>query len=305
MMPIQHILGPVYLIDSPYHGLHGVLGTYLVKGEESMLIDPGPSAQVPSTITFLSELGINTLRYIGLTHIHLDHSGGSWKMLETFPEAEIFAHPKAVEHLIDPSRLTAAARQYFGETFEKYGEVRSVNPMKIVESKDYQTIDLQGTSLKLIWTPGHASHSQSFWEPENRIVIVGDSAGSYNKKTGNIFPLTPPPFNPDRAIESVDKLIALRPEIICYSHFGYTYDALKKLVFYKEQLELWHKVVETGVKDGLDVNDLWVLLMEEDPILRLAAEDDANRKRMAIPNIAGLIDYAKWKLKDKADKAIT
>ena len=79
---------------------------------------------------------------------------------------------------------------------------------------------------------------------------------------------------------------------------------MKKLVFYKEQLELWHKVVETGVKDGLDVNDLWVLLMEEDPILRLAAEDDANRKRMAIPNIAGLIDYAKWKLKDKADKAI-
>jgi hypothetical protein len=61
--------------------------------------------------------------------------------------------------------------------------------------------------------------------------------------------------------------------------------------------------VETGVKDGLGVNDMWVLLKEEDPILRLAAEDDVNRKRMAIPNIVGLIDYAKWKLKDKAEKS--
>ena len=33
----------VHLIDASYHGKSGVLGTYLVKGERSMVVDPGPT----------------------------------------------------------------------------------------------------------------------------------------------------------------------------------------------------------------------------------------------------------------------
>jgi glyoxylase-like metal-dependent hydrolase (beta-lactamase superfamily II) len=298
----QQILGPVYMIDSPYHGSQGVLGTYVVKCGDSMLIDPGPTSQVPGAIEGLRELGIKQLRYVGLTHIHLDHGGGAWKLIEAHPEADVYVHPKAVEHLVDPSRLVASAKQFFGPAFDKYGEVMGVNPMKIQESKDGEELDLQGATLKVIWTPGHASHGQSYWEPDYRIVILGDSGGSFSKRTGNNFPITPPPFNTDLALKTLDKLIALHPEIVCYSHFGYAYDAEKKLRFYREELQTWNEVIEKGVRERLDRNGIWELLKEQDPILRLSLEEDGSRRRTAMPNIIGLMEYTKWKLKDEAGK---
>ncbi len=302
-MLTQQILGPVYLVDSPYHGAQGVLGTYVVKGGEPILIDPGPTAQVPGALEGLRELNIRQLRYVGLTHIHIDHGGGAWKMIEAHPEADVYAHPKAVEHLVDPSRLAASAKQFFGPAFDKYGEVRGLNPMKIQESRDGEELDLQGATLRVIWTPGHASHGQSFWEPDYRIIILGDCGGSYSGRSGNIFPITPPPFNPERAMESLDGLIALRPEVVCYSHFGYSYDAVKKLTFYRGELSLWAEVVERGVREGMDLNGVWELLKEQDPILRLSAEDDDSRRRAAVPNIVGLMEYVKWKLKEEAAKS--
>jgi glyoxylase-like metal-dependent hydrolase (beta-lactamase superfamily II) len=297
-MLTQQILGPVYLIDSPYHGTQGVLGTYVIKSGQSMLIDPGPTNQVQGAIGGLRELGIRQLRYVGLTHIHLDHGGGAWKMIEIHPEADVYAHPKAVEHLVDPSRLAVSAKQFFGSAFEEYGEVRGLSPMKIQESIDGEVLDLEGATLKVIWTPGHASHGQSFWEPDYRIIILDDCGGSYSKMSGNIFPITPLPFNAEKALRTLDKLIALRPEIVCYSHFGYSYDAVKKLTFYRSELKTWIEVVEMGVREGLDLNGVWELLKEQDPILRLSINGDDSRRRMAIPNIIGIIEFTKWKLKE-------
>ena len=303
-MLTQQILGPVYLIDSPYHGSQGVLGTYVVKGEEPMLIDPGPTSQISGALEGLRELGIDQLRYVGLTHIHLDHGGGAWKMIEAHPEADVYAHPKAVEHIVDPSRLAASAKQFFGSAYEKYGEVRGLNPMKIQESKDGEILDLLGATLKVIWTPGHASHGQSFWEPDYRIIILGDCGGSFSKRSGNVFPITPPPFNLERALETLEKLIALRPEIVCYSHFGYSYDAVKKLTFYKGELEIWGEVVENGVQEGLDLNGIWELLKEQDPLLRLSLDGDDGRRSAAIPNIMGLVEYTKWKIKEEKSRKL-
>jgi len=268
-----------------------------------MLIDPGPTTQVPGALEGLKELGIRQLRYVGLTHIHLDHGGGAWKMIESHPEADVYAHPKAVEHLIDPSRLATSAKQFFGAAYEKYGEVRGVDPMKIQESKDGEALDLMGATLKVIWTPGHASHGQSYFEPDYKIIIVGDSGGSFSKRSGNIFPITPPPFNPEKAIESVDRLLALRPEIICYSHFGWSFDAVKKLTLYRSELVVWDEVIEGGVREGLDINGIWELLKEEDPILRLSLGDDDGRRRTAYPNIVGLMEYAKWKIREESKAA--
>jgi len=301
-MLAQQILGPVYLVDSPYHGSQGVLGTYVVKGGEPILIDPGPTTQILGALEGLRELEIRQLRYIGLTHIHLDHGGGAWKMLEAHPEADLYVHPKAVEHLVDPSRLAVQAKKFLGPAFDKYGEVRGVNPMKIKESRDGETLDLQGAMLKVIWTPGHASHGQSFWEPDYRIIILGDSGGSYSMKSKNIFPITPPPFNPVRAIASLDRLIALRPEIVCYSHFGFSYDAVKNLSFYRGELQLWAEIVERGVREGLDLNGIWEMLKEQDPILRLSVEEDDSRRSAAFPNIVGLVEYMKWRLKEEVGK---
>ena len=298
-MASHHILGPVYMIDSPYHGEQGVLSTYLIKSEESMIIDPGPSPAVPGVIAELKDLGIHELRYIALTHVHLDHSGGAWRMVDAFPESEVLVHPKGIEHIVDPGKLVEAAKLFFGDRFSLYGEIHGVNLMKISESKEGD-IEVGGIALKVVYTPGHATHCQSFFEPENRILILGDVCGLYSKRSNLIFPASPPPFNPVKAVESLDKLILLRPEIVCFSHFGWSYDAVKKLTLYKEQLQLWNRVIAQAVKDRMDLNQTYDLLIESDPIFRLAQEGSGNRARAAFPNIVGFAEYSKWALKNEA-----
>ena len=236
----------------------------------------------------------------GLTHIHLDHGGGAWKMIEAHPEADVYAHPKAVEHLVDPSRLVASAKQFFGPAFDKYGEVKGVNPMKIQESKDGEVLDLQGATLKVIWTPGHASHGQSYWEPDYRIIILGDSGGSFSKRTGNNFPITPPPFNTDQGAEDARQAHRPPPR-------DRLLQPLRLRLRRREEAEVLQggaSDVERGRRErsqgGTGPQRHLGALKEQDPILRLSLDEDDSRRRTAMPNIIGLMEYTKWKLKEEA-----
>jgi glyoxylase-like metal-dependent hydrolase (beta-lactamase superfamily II) len=298
-MPSQQILGPIHLIDSSFHGDFGVLGTYLVKAGEPVVIDPGPTAMVPGVLDELRRLKVSSLRYVALTHIHMDHAGGTWSLLESYPDADVFVHPRGAEHLTDPRKLVENATRFFGDRVNKYGEMRPISLLKITESEDCVALDLEGLTLKVIWTPGHASHDQSFFEPDNRILILGDSGGTYSQRLGAILPASPPPFNPQKAVDSLDRLIELRPEIVCYSHFGYAYDAVKKLKLYREQIRLWDEVVTKAVSEGRNIAEIYEQLKEEDPMLRLTLEAERSDSSVFYSSIVGFVEYAKWVLKSQ------
>ena len=142
----------VRCIDAPFLGAKGVLGTYVVKGYLSMVIDPGPTASTPYVIRGLEELGVATgsLKYIAVTHIHLDHAGGSWKLLDMYPKARLLVHPRGSRHMVDPTKLEAAARSLFGDRVTSYGEVRGIPVEKIVESRDGEELDLGGVMVRVI-----------------------------------------------------------------------------------------------------------------------------------------------------------
>ncbi|NBP50223.1 MAG: MBL fold metallo-hydrolase, partial [Actinobacteria bacterium] len=63
--------------------------------------------------------GLSPLQIDGLviTHVHLDHAGGAGLFLQEFPNAKLYAHPRAARHAIDPSKLIASATQVYGEAF--------------------------------------------------------------------------------------------------------------------------------------------------------------------------------------------
>jgi len=286
------------MIDSSFHG-DFVLGTYLVKAAEPVVIDPGPTAMVPGVLDELRRLKVDSLRYIALTHIHMDHAGGAWRLLESYPDADVFVHPRGAEHLVDPRKLVENATQFFGDRVNKYGEMLPIPPMKITESEDGMVLDLGDLMLRVVWTPGHASHDQSFFEPDNRILILGDSGGMYSQRLGVILPASPPPFNPQRAVESLDKLIELNPEIVCYSHFGYAYEAVRKLRLYREQVILWDSIVTRAVGDGRNMAEIHERLKDNDPMLRLTLEAERSDSSVFYSSIVGFVEYAKWVLKSQ------
>ena len=72
-------------------------------------MDTGTRFSVPYLLEALKARGLSPeqVRYLLVTHIHLDHSGGAAELLKHCPNATVIAHPRASRHLADPSRLVA------------------------------------------------------------------------------------------------------------------------------------------------------------------------------------------------------
>ena len=296
-MSVRFMVGSVYMIDAPFHGVSEVLGTYVVKGESSMVIDPGPTASLPSIIMGLDELSVfsDSLKFVSNTHIHLDHACGSWQLLENYPSSMLNVHPRGSKHMIDPGKLEAAARGLFGDVVDAYGEIRGVPPERVVESKDGEELDLGGVTVQVLWTPGHSSHHQSYFVPEDGVLIVGDAGGFYDPRTGVIMPTTPPPFNPLKAVESLDRLIALEPRYTCYGHFGFACDAVEKLEVHRRQVLLWSVLVEEGLDEGLSLRDIYARIRVEDPMaMRVGEFTEERRERSSLISLTGFVKYFEW-----------
>ena len=118
--PIQ-LNEKIYLIDGFDLGVAERTGTYVIAEEALTLVDTGPSPSVKHVKKGLETLGysLDQVKYIIVTHIHLDHAGGAGLLLEECPNAKVVVHPRGARHLADPSRLVAGARMVYGERFSE------------------------------------------------------------------------------------------------------------------------------------------------------------------------------------------
>ena len=111
----------IYLLDGFDVGVPERTGTYVFDEEELTLVDTGPSPSVKHVKKGLEALGfsLDQVKYIIVTHIHLDHSGGAGLLIQECPNATV-VHPRGARHLADPKRLVAGARVVYGERFLNY-----------------------------------------------------------------------------------------------------------------------------------------------------------------------------------------
>lgn len=293
-MTIQEVLEKIHLINSPYQGKRNVLGTYLINTEKKAIIDPGPTTQTPGVIKALKAKMIKRLDYVLLTHIHLDHAGGSWRILDKYPTASVHLHPKGIQHMVDPSRLEAGARGIFGGKVNEYGEIKGIPTESLLESNDGEELEIGNTLLKVIWTPGHSSHHQAYFEPKDRVLFVGDAGGRVFSTNGGIIPTSPVPYNPVSAVESIDKLIKHNPKIIGYSHFGFYEEATCRLNEFKAQTLLWTKVTAECVEEGIGFSDITNRLQEVDVNVKKVIESGLEIETNLLQSIGGFVEYAKW-----------
>ena len=56
-----------------------------------------------------------------------------------------------------------------------------------------ERIAAAGRTLEVAYTPGHASHHVSYFEPSSRIAFVGDTAGIRRGSGNYVMPASPPP----------------------------------------------------------------------------------------------------------------
>src|SRR5262249_54286000 len=146
-------------------------------------------------------LGPEAVDYLIVTHVHLDHAGGSSLLMRECPNARLLAHPRAIPHLVDPSKLVASARQGYGDAeFEKlYGRIDPIEAGRVRAMDDGSRLGWAGAELEFLHTRGHANHHFCILLSESgkpRSIFTGDSFGlAYPELQQSglfIFPSTSP-----------------------------------------------------------------------------------------------------------------
>ena len=110
-------------VDTEY--LHpGHAASHIVQhGGRAAFVDVGTNDSVPYLLAGLDALGIarESVDYLLLTHVHLDHAGGAGRLMQELPNAAAVLHPRGAPHMIDPEKLIVGARMVYGaERFRQY-----------------------------------------------------------------------------------------------------------------------------------------------------------------------------------------
>jgi len=291
----------LFLIDLETGGLKNLICSYVIKGKKTILVESGPTSSVPKLLSGLKELEVKLedIEYVAVTHVHLDHGGGVGSLLKFLPNAKVLVHPRGMPHLVNPERLWQSSQAVLGFVSEIFGKPEPVPKERIIALSE-GSFDLDdGGKLKVIETLGHASHNLSFHESFNGGVFPGDAAGTYFPEFDVVMPTSPPPFHLGMALESVDKIIRLKPTVLYYSHFGKASNAIERLKNYKLQLELWDKIAQEGVKENQSLDEIRERILAEDKVMnQLSSYLKSHRiySRTALLNsVQGFIDYAKKK----------
>ena len=171
-----------------------LLSCWVYKDKDlCFLVDPGPTSVISSLKQALNKLGIkNTkLDYVLLTHIHMDHAGGTGELIKFFPNVQIICHPNGINHMINPTKLWEGSLKVLGDVANLYGKITPVPEDRITNQKF-----VANGKIEVIETLGHAPHHQSYLF--DRYLFAGEAAGVNLSLTDGIFtrPATPPVFTP-------------------------------------------------------------------------------------------------------------
>ena len=216
-------------IDCEYLNPKFAAAYLLISGREAAFIETNTAHAVPKMLQALKnhELDPEQVRYIIITHVHLDHSAGASALVRSCPRATLVAHPRAAKHLIDPTRLVQSARKVYGdEAFERlYGDIQPIPSDRVKIVEDGEKLPFGSGELSFLHTRGHANHHMAIHVPALSGIFTGDAFGLAYPALQNqglvILPTTSPTeFDPEEAKRSVDRIIATGAKRAFLTHFG-------------------------------------------------------------------------------------
>ena len=303
-MTITALGHDVFQIDTRMAGYEGITAGYLIRGDRPCLVETGTAPSAPVVREALASLGVGPadLATVVVTHIHLDHAGGTGDIAKMFPQAEIVVHERGARHLVDPARLMDSARRVYGrELDELFGILAPTPGERIRAVEETGSIDLgSGRQLASHYSPGHAKHHVGLIDSVSGDLYVGDAAGVYMQETADLRAATPPPdFDLETALASLRTFAALQPSRLLFSHFGPVEAVSETLERSAEELRVWVDEVRQARGAGLDLDHAVAMVRDRTrqryTVLRPDGDPEVARKfeRLsgARSNVAGIMHW--------------
>lgn len=177
---------------------------YLIKGTcKNVLIDTGMAANFHYLETSLLELGLrpSDIHFIILTHEHFDHIGAT---------AFLYEHAVVAAHRLAANKIEL--QDEFVTMMKSRGACP--NPLRAdVWLEHDTTIDLGNYRLRALHTPGHTSGCICLYEPNERLLLTGDTVFAGGTLSG-IFGSG----NISDYMNSLERLSALRVDELYPGH---------------------------------------------------------------------------------------
>ena len=220
----------IFAVDSEYIRKEFAAIHFVVEKNEVAIIDTGTNYSVDNVLNALKtlNLGILSVKWIFLTHIHLDHAGGAGKLMRIFLNARIAVHSRGVRHMIDPKKLWDAVVHVYGleKAVSQYGAIVPISENKIVEVGEGDTLFLGSRAFEFWNAPGHANHHVFIRDTKSKSIFTGDTFGISYRQLDTaqgafaFISSTPSQFNPDAAQHSIRRIMESDASMVFLTHYS-------------------------------------------------------------------------------------
>jgi glyoxylase-like metal-dependent hydrolase (beta-lactamase superfamily II) len=237
-------MAAITTLDLNWRGESRCIATALLRSDNfAALVDPGPSSTLETLRELLAaqQLRVVDLQAILLTHIHLDHAAATGALVRENPALKVYVHSRGASHMVDPTKLLSSAERLYGEQMQAlFGDFLPVPEANLQILEGGETVPAGSRELRVLYTPGHASHHVTYYDATERVAFVGDTAGICMEGNRFILPATPPP---DISLElwsaSLDLIAQLHPRRLFLTHFGFSDQPDRHIQAYRQRLFQW------------------------------------------------------------------
>ncbi|MDB4077765.1 MBL fold metallo-hydrolase, partial [Porticoccaceae bacterium] len=243
----------------------GFGNTFMVVTDEgNVIIDTSLPGMAPKHKSLLNVVDDGPVHSIIITHGHGDHTGGVALWRE--PQTKVIAQENMIEFLRYQKRLKGLFIQrnsaQFGfdltsATSSSASESAGVNMLPNTLFDKHLNFTLGKEKFEVLHTPAETYDALTLWMPEYKAAFVGDL---FYRSFPNIYTLrgTKPRWALDY-IASIDRVLALGPEILLPSHgepiLG-NENITVEMTRYRDAIQYVHDQTVVGMNEGRDVYSL-------------------------------------------------
>ncbi|MFJ9388121.1 MBL fold metallo-hydrolase [Nocardioides sp. NPDC101246] len=176
----------------------------LLDGREPALVDSGFVGHADRTAAW-TERHTSRLHRVVNTHWHSDHVGGNALLQRrgagiaaSMPDADALSRR-------DPG---CCAAEYLDQPVPPYDVDEALG--------DGDILTLGNAEWEVVATPGHTPGHLALWQPEERLLVVGDALSDYD--VGWVSLATDGPEATRAAVASLARMADLRPRVLLTAH---------------------------------------------------------------------------------------